>query len=299
MARRKHKQLPPLSDYFVAAVDCLKTRGGSATIEEMEEDVAERLHLTEQARTIPHGDGRRTQFQYDLAWVRTYLKWGRAIENSERGVWHLTTVGQAMTDHELSTLWNRIVADQKKQRKKKTQSPESGEDQETTDDAQHAPEPHWKERLLDIMLGMDAKGFERLSQRLLRESGFIKVEVTGRSGDGGIDGVGVLRVNLLSFHVLFQCKKWKGSVGAPIIRDFRGAMIGRADKGLIITTGSFTADARREATRDGAPAIDLVDGETLCDLLKSVKIGVRVQLIEKITIDESVFAEFAALEHNA
>ncbi|WP_206528489.1 restriction endonuclease, partial [Mesorhizobium sp. M7A.F.Ca.CA.002.05.1.1] len=119
-----------------------------------------------------------------------------------------------------------------------------------------------------ILLALDPAAFERLCQRILREAGFIKVEVTGRSGDGGIDGTGVLRVNLLSFHVLFQCKRWKGSVGSGVVRDFRGAMVGRADKGLVITTGTFTADARREAVRDGAPAIDLIDGDGLCDLLK-------------------------------
>jgi restriction system protein len=294
MARRKHKLLPPLSDYFVATVDGLNARGGSATIEELEEDVAERLHLSEKARTIPHGDGRRTQFQYDLAWVRTYLKWGEAAENSERGVWHLTTKGRAMSEDELRTLWNRIVAEQRERRKQKKEAEaQRDENEEQSDEEQNIPEIHWKERLLDLIIAMDSKAFERLSQRLLRESGFIKVEITGRSGDGGIDGVGILRVNLLSFHVLFQCKKWKGSVGAPVVRDFRGAMVGRADKGLILTTGNFTADARREATRDGAPAIDLVDGDTLCDLLKSAKIGVHVALIEQVTIDEAAFAEFA------
>mgnify|MGYP003701412949 CR=1 FL=1 len=121
----------------------------------------------------------------------------------------------------------------------------------------------------------------------------MKVEITGRSGDGGIDDVGVLRLNLLSFQILFQCKRWKGSVGASTIRDFRGAMMGRADKGLILTTGSYTADARREATRDGAPAIDLVDGDALCDLIKTAKIGVSITLIEEVTVDEVVFASFA------
>jgi restriction system protein len=120
----------------------------------------------------------------------------------------------------------------------------------------------------------------------LRESGFVKVEVTGRSGDGGIDGTGVLRLNLLSFQVLFQSKRYRRSVGASVVRDFRGAMVGRADKGLIITTGTFTADARREATRDGAPAIDLVDGDALCDLLKSLRIGVKVESVESITVDQ-------------
>jgi restriction system protein len=127
----------------------------------------------------------------------------------------------------------------------------------------------------------------------LRESGFVRVEVTGKSGDGGIDGHGVLRMNLISFQVLFQCKRYAGSVAAGTVRDFRGAMQGRADKGLIITTGTFTPDARREATRDGAPAIDLIDGEALVSLLRSFKLGVKVeQLIsEKITLDEGFFAD--------
>jgi restriction system protein len=113
--------------------------------------------------------------------------------------------------------------------------------------------------LLVILRGIAPDAFERLAQRLLREAGFLKVEVTGRSGDGGIDGIGVLRVNLLSFQVLFQCKRYQGSVGAPAIRDFRGATVGRSDKGLMMTTGTFTPEAKREATRDGAPAIDLID----------------------------------------
>jgi len=131
-----------------------------------------------------------------------------------------------------------------------------------------------------------------LCQRILKDSGFIKVEVTGRSGDGGIDGIGVLRLNLLSFHVFFQCKRWKGSVGASAIRDFRGAMVGRADKGLVMTTGSFTTDARREATRDGAPAIDLVDGETLCELLKKLQIGVSIRKVEHVMVQQEAFLEF-------
>ena len=83
-----------------------------------------------------------------------------------------------------------------------------------------------------------------------------------------------MRVNLISFHVRFQCKRYAGSVGASEIRDFRGAMVGRADKGLFITTGRFTRDAAREAVRDGAPAIDLIDGLDLCGLLMELELGV-------------------------
>jgi restriction system protein len=272
-------------DYYPAAVEAMKSRGGSATIEELEEDVAKLLNLSDEARNIPHGDGRRSQFQYDLAWVRTYLKFAGAVDNSERGVWRLTPQGAALTDAELRTLWRSVVAEQRAKRKLKEAIEDTGTepDEERNDEP---PELSWKERLLKVLQSIEPSAFERLCQRLLRESGFTKVEVTGRSGDGGIDGVGVLRMNLLSFHVLFQCKRYVGSVGSSTVRDFRGAMVGRADKGLILTTGTFTADARREATRDGAPALDLIDGDTLCDLLKSAKIGVRVTFIEEIEIDE-------------
>ncbi|MEQ1883394.1 MAG: restriction endonuclease, partial [Burkholderiales bacterium] len=150
-------------------------------------------------------------------------------------------------------------------------------------------EEAWIDQLLGILGSIDPSAFERLTQRLLRESGFTKVEVTGRSGDGGIDGIGILRMNLVSFQVLFQCKRWKGSVGPSEVRDFRGAMVGRADKGLIVTTGTFSSDARKEATRDGAPAIDLVDGETLCGLLKERKLGISVQTVERVELDEAFF----------
>lgn len=285
MARTKHALLPSTGDYYVAAIEALKAHGGSLTIDEMEEDVAERLHLSDEARAIPHGDSGRTQFQYDLAWARTYLKWAGAIENSARGVWRLQPAGREMSEEELRGLWKKIVAQQRARRKVTATQPSDPD--LAVDGHDEPPELSWKERLLEVLLTLDASAFERLCQRLLRESGFTKVEVTGKSGDGGIDGVGVLRVNLLSFHVLFQCKRFKGSVGASIVRDFRGAMVGRADKGLILTTGTFSADARREATRDGAPAIDLVDGDALCDLLRATKIGVVVTLIERAEVDEA------------
>jgi restriction system protein len=138
---------------------------------------------------------------------------------------------------------------------------------------------------------MEPSAFERLSQRMLREAGFIKVEVTGKSGDGGIDGIGVLRVNFLSFTTFFQCKRYAGTVGAGAVRDFRGAMVGRGDKGLVITTGTFSADARKEATRDGAPAIDLIDGDMLCQLLKDLKLGIKTIQVEQVVVDEEFFQQ--------
>ena len=67
-------------------------------------------------------------------------------------------------------------------------------------------------------------------------------------------------------------------------------MVGRADKGLLITTGSFTADARREAQRDGTPPMDLIDGETLVQKLKELELGVTVT--QRIEEDVAVHREF-------
>lgn len=162
----------------------------------------------------------------------------------------------------------------------------------TTDAVEDRTIITWQEELLDTLLKMESPAFERLIQRFLRESGFIQVEIIGRSGDGGIDGRGIMRLaGLLSFHVIFQCKRWQGAVGASQVRDFRGAMVGRADKGLLVTTGTFTKDAVREATRDGAPAIDLIDGDQLVEKLKDLLLGVKTEKIEveKVTVDRNWF----------
>src|ERR1043165_6366255 len=148
---RDRSSLPPRSEYDVAAIHCLRARGGSATIEELEEDVADKLKLSEAARSIPDGDGRRSQFQYELAWVRTYLKWAGAIENSERAVWHLTPLGSTISDDELRGVWKRIVAEQRERRKAKAKP-------ELPDDDEHVvSDVPWKERLLDVLLAIDPK----------------------------------------------------------------------------------------------------------------------------------------------
>jgi restriction system protein len=140
---------------------------------------------------------------------------------------------------------------------------------------------------------MKPDAFERLAQRLLREAGFISATVTGRTGDGGIDGLGVYRMSLVSFPVFFQCKRYRGSVGSSAVRDFRGAMAGRGDKGLLITTGPVTGDAKAEATRDGAPPVDLIDGHRLCNLLKEDELGVKTttRQVEDVVVNPGFFAD--------
>lgn len=252
--------VPQYSKFHWPIICALKEMGGSASIAEMVDRVATDMKLSDDVLSVPHGDGSQSEVEYRIAWARTYLKKVGAIDNSERGVWTLTSKGRDFTEKDAADVVRQVRATRKRNQRSGALE-ESVPSEETVAAAEFA-EPSWKEKLLGVLKGLPPDRFERLCQRILRESGFTKVEVTGRSGDGGIDGAGVLRMNLVYFHVLSQCKRWKDAVSAPIIRDFRGAMIGRADKGLIMTTGRFTADAQREAVRDGAPAIDLVDGET-------------------------------------
>jgi restriction system protein len=175
----------------------------------------------------------------------------------------------------------------KDDKKQKVQA-EPFEDDAVGHDAE--PQEH-RAKLLNLIRSLPPGGFERLSQRLLRESGFQQVVVTGRSGDGGIDGIGVLQVNpFVSFNVLFQCKRYQGAVTPSQVRDFRGAMMGRADKGIIITTGTFTLDAKKEARRDGVPPIELVDGDLLVGMFERLELGLSPRAT--YDVDEKFFEDF-------
>lgn len=268
----KKVKIQPYDAFMNPVIQALKLLGGSGTIEEITNKVIEIVGLTNDQLEVLHDPEKSTQteVEYRLAWARTYLKKYGLLENSSRGVWALTPKGKETDEVDPNTVKQFVRAQRQKGKK---------EIKNELDELE--PELSWKEEVLDALLNMESSSFERLVQRLLRESGFTQVEVTGRSGDGGVDGKGIMRLGgLLSFHVIFQCKRYRGSVSANQVRDFRGAMVGRADKGLMVTTGNFTKDAVREATRDGAPAIDLIDGDQLVEKLKELGLGIRIETIE-------------------
>ena len=285
----KHSTLPKVDDLYQPTLQALAKLGGSASVEELEDAIALALGATQEQLDMTYPKSGAHVLVDRMSWARSWLKSPRFIDNPKRGVWVLTEEGRSVADKSNAELrrmtsdaYRALMAAKVGQAVEEESAPQSA-DPDTA---------RWSDQLLQQVQNLEPSVFERLCQRMLRESGFTRVEVTGKSGDGGIDGAGVLRVNLISFQVLFQCKRYKGSVGSGVVRDFRGAMQGRADKGLIITTGTFTADARREATRDGAPAIDLLDGEALCILLKDLRLGVEVRPVttEQITVDEVFFA---------
>jgi restriction system protein len=271
--------VPTYDGLFNPLLRAMRELGGSASVGEQEDKVAQLLNLSDQEASEIHR-GNRSKLSYRLAWARNYLKRAGLLENSARGVWALTANGKSVQKVDPAKI-NRDV---------KALDRIEGEPDEPTDVP--PAETRWEEEALEVIKQIPPKAFETLCQRLLRESGFIQVKITGRSGDGGIDGRGVVRVGgVLSFHVIFQCKRYKDTVSAAVVRDFRGAMVGRADKGLLITTGTFTRDARSEAQRDGAPPLDLIDGEELVQKLKDLHLGIEVipRVIEDVTVNKEWF----------
>lgn len=285
------QQMPTFDSLMNPLLDALFALGGSGSIDEIYEKVLELENIDEEISSVPHNHEKsnQTEVAYRLAWARTYLKKYGYLENSSRGVWALTKLAKEQKHVNPQTVVREIREADKAESKQKNKKAKNDSIELVDSDTPEAQ--GWKEELYHILTKeISPDAFERLAQRLLRESGFVQVEVTGRTGDGGIDGKGIARIHgFMSFHVIFQCKKYQGSVSAGDIRDFRGAMVGRADKGLFITTGTFTPAALKEATRDGAPPIDLVDGEQLAEKLKELQLGLHTEMIEKVTVDRDWF----------
>ena len=290
MTTRKTGKGPQFVRFFGPLLDALRKLGGSATPEEAVEQIAKDLGITdaEQDERLTSGEPR---FKNQIAWARFYLVRDGMLDSSKRGVWSLADKGRTatLTHEQAKDIFLRLAKIFRVQRVPEIHGKET-EIEQIAEEAINSPS-NYREQIIQLLLSLPAKGFERLAQRILRESGFTQVVVTGQSGDGGIDGNGTLQINpLLSFKVLFQCKRYKETVAPTHVRDFRGAMAGRADKGIILTTGTFSAEARREASRDGVPPIELIDGEKLVDLLERLELGLKP--ITTYELDPNFFNEF-------
>ena len=291
MAKLKKIKSPTQLELVEPTFAALVELGGSATIDEIRDKVISILNLSDEIVDEPHkgSASQTTELEYQLAWARTRLKNYGAIANSKRGVWMITPdfanrpsiTREEVTDHIKKTKLNN---------KSSTEAEVIVNDDDPTNDGIELPEElePWRVELADTLHNMNPYAFERLSMLLLRECGFSQVSVTKKSGDGGIDGTGKLRINgIFSFNVAFQCKRFVGSVSASDIRDFRGSLTTDIEKGVFITTGTFTKAAREEASNAGKQQIDLIDGEEFINKLIEYRLGVKEKTIYEV--DKSFF----------
>jgi len=279
MAKKKYtKRLcPPYQFFFKPVLEALDQLGGSGSNEEMYKTIISLTNLSSDVIDEMHSFT-MTQVEYNLMWARTYLKNYGAIENSKQGVWALTSKGAKMLKTgEIDAKEITLFTNKK-----------HGEAETESEDVPEVETKGWREQVSDILQNMNPYAFEKLSQRLLRECGFTDVVVTKKSGDGGIDGTGKLRIKgIFSFNVAFQCKRYKGPVGAAEIRDFRGSLGTNIEKGVLITTSSFSRAAKEEASSEGKRLIDLMDGEELINKLAEYGIGLKE--VKSYEIDEDFF----------
>ena len=250
MARVKKIKSPTQLELVEPLFAVLVELGGSATIDEIRDNIIKKLKLSDDVVDEPHkgNASQQTELEYQLAWARTRLKNLGAIVNSKRGVWMITPEYAGRKSITREEVTENIKA--------------------------------------ETLHSMNPYAFERLAMLLLRECGFSQVTVTKKSSDGGIDGTGKLRINgIFSFNVAFQCKRYTGSVSAGDIRDFRGSLTTDIEKGVFITTGSFTKAAREEASNAGKQQIDLIDGEEFISKLIEYGLGVKERTIYEVDKD--------------
>lgn len=286
MAKKKKIKSPTQLELIEPTFKALHELGGSANINEIRDKVIEMLHLSDEVVDEQHygNASQQTELEYQLAWARTRLKTYGAIINSKRGVWMITP---AFADREIVTREEitEFIKKTKLTDKTESEATEIANDDDPTNDNIGVPEElePWRVELAETLHNMDPFAFERLSMLLLRECGFSQVSVTKKTGDGGIDGTGKLRINgIFSFNVAFQCKRFIGSVSAGDIRDFRGSLTTDIEKGVLITTGTFTKAAREEASNAGKQQIDLIDGEEFINKLIEYGLGVKEKTIYEV-----------------
>ncbi len=277
-------RIPRCTNILQTVFSSIKELGGSATNSEIDNKCIETLNLSDELASILHKNSNQSEISYQIAWAKTYLKKYGAIENTDRKVWSISPAF-----FKVDTVNEKEILEFYRGNSSKVEKTSPEDDDLSNDETEYPDEfKPWKQKLLDILQSMDPYGFERLSKRLLRECGFTSVEVTKKSNDGGIDGTGKLRINgIFSFNVAFQCKRYTGSVGAPEIRDFRGSLTTDIEKGVFITTGSFSKAAREEASNPGKQQIDLIDGEDFINKIAEYEIGVKPVTVYEI--DEEFF----------
>jgi len=278
---KKKSRQAEFTKWFGPLLDALRELGGSGKPKEVVSQIAVTNNIDDKQleETMKSGTLR---FHNQVAWARQYLVWEGLLDASTRGVWTLTNLGQSkklneIEAHQIFLKW--VAIHQKTQRDKSETEIIKEQEEEEPEQIEHKITPS----LLEVLQSLSPTGFEHICKRLLREHGFENVQVTQASHDGGIDGYGTLELNpFVSIKVLFQCKRYKGTVSRAQVGDFRNAMLGRAEKGIILTTGIFSEDAKKEASRDGAPPIELIDGRKLVELFEEVKLEVKPKIVYEV-----------------
>ena len=277
---------PEFLKYINPVLTTLQSNGGAGDSSDVIEQVIDKLGITEAELEETTSNG-QSRIRNQIQWARFYLFKAGLIDNAQRGIWRLTNDGldRRLNDDGVYNLFKGVQDSVKKTPTTKLKKAEPVFENVPTDDEEHSI------GLINIIQNLSPTGFEKLCKRLLTEIGINEIVITGGSGDQGIDGKGIVKLNdVVSLNIVFQCKRYKETVSPHHVRDFRGAMQGRGEKGLIITTGRFTKEAKSEANRDGVTPIELIDGDRLVELFEKYRLGLKPVTV--FEIDQEFFKGF-------
>jgi restriction system protein len=289
------KKKAEFTKWFGPLLDAIRDLGDSGKPREASNRIAKNLKLPDSIldATLKSGE---SKFHNQVAWARQYLVWEGLLDSSKHGTWRLTDKGKIThldekKSHQLFLKWVAI------HRKNRALTNESTAGSSLPDEQDEVPpnesDQRFSLKLIDVLRQLSPTGFEKVCRELLRESGFENVEITASGADDGIDGYGNWELNpFMSFKVMFQCKRYKEdrSVSRAQVGDFRNAMMGRAEKGIFMTTSTFSNAATQEAKREGVPQIELVDGERLVKMFEKVQLGLVKK--EIFAVDHAYFEKF-------
>lgn len=277
---------PEFLKYVKPVLTTLQANGGAGDSSDVIEQVIDKLEITETELEETTANG-QSRIRNQIQWARFYLFKAGLIDNAQRGIWRLTNEGleSKLGDDGVYALFKKVQDSVKKAAPTTTKKEEPKFESISTEDEEHSV------GLIGLIQSLPSTGFEKLCKRLLTEIGINEIVITGGSGDQGIDGKGVVKLNdVVSLNIVFQCKRYKETVSPHHVRDFRGAMQGRGEKGLIITTGRFTKEAKAEASRDGVTPIELIDGNRLVELFEKYRLGLKPVTV--FEIDHDFFKPF-------
>lgn len=276
--------------------------GQQRTMREVTEILADRFRLSDEERQTRLPSGQQTIFSNRVAWAKTYMKEAGVLENPAWGKIQISKAGEKLLSDKPTAITSTLLSqypDFVNFRRKSSSSsagptelvaaptPSPADNRSTPRESIEAAyglhETSLAAELLTRLRSCKPTFFEKATVDLLMAMGYSGVGgtglVTNYSRDGGIDGV-ITQDKLGLDVVCIQAKRWENSVGRPVIQTFVGSLdLHRSKKGVVITTSTFTADARDFISRIEGKKVVLIDGEQLADLMIEYNLGVTTTMV--------------------
>lgn len=293
-------ELPGYQFFMLPILEYLSD-GQDHSVKEIRDHLIARYAISSELREAFLPSGTQRIFDSRVGWAKTYIAQAGLVESPKRGVVHITNRGKELLlqhpQHIDLTVLERFpefIAFRNKARKTdetivpaESSSASTATPEEQLDTAFQTIRIDLVSELLNRLKTCDPTFFERLVVELLLKMGYGKNlaeagKAIGRSGDEGIDGV-ISEDKLGLDSVYLQAKRWTGSVGRPEIHKFVGALHGKgARKGVFLTTGSFTAEAKEYAARLLDLRVVLIDGPALAEYMIDYGLGVTTRTVYEI-----------------